>query len=75
MFNGTIPSLVVLLVRDFVSFRNRVHVKDISNNLVNKRNYLKIFYHNKGIDTINLPTILHSKAVTASIPKYLSTYF
>ena len=73
MFNGTIPSRVALLVKDFVSYRNRMHVKldDINNSLMNKRSYLKIFFHNKDIDMINLPTILHSKTVTASIPKYL----
>ena len=73
MLNSIIPSRVALLVRDFVSYRNRVQVKlnDINKDYMNKRNYLTIFFHNKGIDMINLPTILHSKKVIATIPNYL----
>ena len=71
LLNSIIPSRVALLVRDFVSYRNRVQVKLINKDYMNKRNYLKIFFHNKGIDMINLPTILHSKRVIATIPNYL----
>ena len=74
LLNSIIPSRVALLVRDFVSYRNRVQVKlndTINKDCMNKRNYLKIFFHNKGIDMINLPTILHSKRVIATIPNYL----
>ena len=43
----------------------------ICNRNVDKRNiiwYLKIYFHNKGVDMVNLPSILHHKMVIATIP-------
>ena len=66
-----IPSRIAMLVRDLVSYRNRVS-SNSNNSSVDKINNSGIYFHNKGIDMINLPTILHSKRVRATIPTYLN---
>lgn len=35
-----------------------------------KRRFLTLFFHNKGMDLINLPKILHNKNVLSTIPDY-----
>jgi hypothetical protein len=34
--------------------------------------YMKVYYHNKGIEMINLPKILNSKMVRDAVPPFLS---
>ena len=70
-----ISSRIALLVKDLVAYRNRVHVSlhdsdSVDNNT--KRGFLNVHFHSKGMDMVNLPSILHSKRVVASIPRYLS---
>ena len=34
--------------------------------------FMKVYYHNKGIEMLNLPRILHSKTVRDAVPPFLS---
>ena len=34
--------------------------------------FMKVHYHNKGIEMLNLPKILHSKAVRDAVPPFLN---
>ena len=69
-----IPCRIALLVRDLVAYRNRVKVS-INNSVDNnnkKQGFVNVLFHNKGMDMINLPSILHNKRVVASVPSYLN---
>ena len=69
-----ITSRIAMLVRDLVSYRNRIKDSGSSINTDGKhrRGFLNIYFDNKGIDMVNLPTILHSKRVRATVPTYLN---
>ena len=53
------------LIRDFIRFRNKLHLGNIEDKLEDVRNndswFLKLMFHNKGIEMIDLPGILHNK--------------
>jgi hypothetical protein len=58
-------------VRDLVAYRNRVKVSSVDNNN-KKQGFVNVLFHNKSMDMINLPSILHNKRVVASVPSYLN---
>ena len=63
LLEDKIPSRVGILIRDFISFKNKLHLDNIEDKLEEVRNkggwFLKLMFHNKGIDMIDLPGILH----------------
>ena len=50
-------------------------LNDVGNGNVKNRGFLKVYFHNKGIDMIDLPLILHNRRVTATVPNYLSNVY
>ena len=75
LLNGEIPSRVAWMVRDIVAYRNRMQGSDpmsLGNKV--KQDFLNIYFHNKGVDMINLPSILHNKRVLAAIPTFLCDF-
>ena len=72
LLNDRIPSCVAMLIRDLVSYRNRVSFDSQDSSLNNNnRGFMNIYFHNKGIDMVNLPSILHSRQVNATVPSSL----
>ena len=73
--DSSIPRRVALMVKDLITHRNRVHIPIVHDEISEKcpSNYLKLFFHNKGVEMLNLPRILHSKRVSRSVPTFLST--
>ena len=63
VLDGTIPTRILILVRDLMAFRLKIDVATKAEN--SKKN------HNKGMDMINLSRILNSKKVMMAVPKYL----
>ena len=64
MLNDGIPGRVALLVRDLVAYRNQVHVAnciEVDSGKLKKCGFLNVYSHNKGIDMIDLPSILHNR--------------
>ena len=65
LLEDKIPSRVGILIRDFISFKNKLHLDNIEDKLEEVRNkggwFLMLMFHNKGIDMIDLPGILHNK--------------
>ena len=62
-----------MLVRDILAYRKRVHLeaKEIITNNRKKRMYLNVLFHNKGIEMLNLPGILHRSGVKKTVPTFL----
>ena len=62
-----------ILIRDFISFKNKLHLDNIEGKLEDVRNnggwFLKLMFHNKGIDMIDL----HMYLVSSIIKKVLRT--
>ena len=59
-----------MLVRDIVAFRNKVHMEVSSDNKMN-RMYLDVLFHNKGIEMLNIPGILHNRIVSRTVPDFV----
>ena len=73
-----IPSRVAMLVRDLIAYRYQVHMtkhNDVGNGNVKNRGLLKVYFHNKGIDMIDLPAILNKRRVIATVPNYLGNVY
>ena len=62
-----------MLIRDFIAYRNGSQ-GDHPNVVETKpdRMFMKVFFHNKGIEMIDLPRILHHKKVLKIIPAFVS---
>ena len=75
LLEDKIPSRVGILIRDFISFKNKLHLDNIEDKLKEVRNkggwFLKLMFHNKGIDMIYLPGILHNKKVLRTVPSFV----
>ena len=71
--NDVIPSRVAVLVRDILAYRKRVHLeaKEVITNNRKKRMYLNVLFHNKGIEMLNIPGILHRNGVKKTVPTFL----
>ena len=68
---GQIPRCVLLLLaNDLVSYRKKAYgpmVNDTYDKSILPTNYMKVFFHSKGIEMINLPRILHDRRATTCI--------
>ena len=73
MLDDKIPSRIALMVKDIIAYRNRagMEYRVQSEDIVVKRRYMNVFFHNKGIELINLPKILHNKNVVKTVPSFL----
>ena len=60
-----------ILIRDFISFKNKLHLDNIEGKLEDVRNnggwFLKLMFHNKGIDMIDLHMYLVSSIIKKSL--------
>ena len=68
-----IPSRVGALIKDFISFRNKLHLGNVEDKLEDARKdrwFLKLMFHNKGIEMIDLLRILHNK-VLRIVPSFV----
>jgi hypothetical protein len=63
-----------LVDKDLAKFRLNKHCRDSvqSENRRSTRGYLKLQFHDKGIEMVNPPRILNSKPVADTIPSFLS---
>ena len=72
LLRETLPGRIAVFIRDLVRFRN--HSGPNNNQLgehnSNKR-FFKVLFHSKGMDMINLPSLLHNKKVVSTIPSYI----
>ena len=74
VLDGTIPTRILVLVKDLMAFRLKINVAakpENSKRESTNKNYMNIMFHNKGMDMINFPRILKSKKVMAAVPNYL----
>jgi hypothetical protein len=63
-----IPGRIVVLVRDLVRFRTPPSSSKTRHEHTGNRKFLKVLFHSKGIDMVNLPSLLHNKNVITTIP-------
>ena len=62
-----IPGRIAILVRDLIRFRTppSSNARDMH---VEKRKFINILFHSKGMDMVNLPSLLQNKNVVSAIP-------
>ena len=66
-----IPKYIPLIIKDLASFKLGLHkTVKITKIDTTTKTFLKVPFHNKGIEMINLSQILHSKPVKKSIPSF-----
>ena len=72
LVEGRIPKYVPLIIKDLASFRLGLHRKPepTKEDSLNK-NFIKVPFHNKGIEMVHLPQILHSKPIRKAIPDFI----
>ena len=67
-----IPKYIPLIIKDLASFRLGLHkAPKITKTDNTAKTFLKVPFHNKGLEMINLSQILHSKPVKESIPSFI----
>ena len=74
VLDGTIPTRILVLVKDLMAFRLKINVAakpENSKRESTNKNYMNVMFHNKGMDMINFRRILNSKKVMAAVPNYL----
>ena len=76
LIGQTLPKHIPLIVKDLAKYRLNKHCRDSAGSAKKQstRGYLKLEYHNKGIEMVNLPQILNSKPVTVTIPSFLLSH-
>lgn len=75
--NNILHKRILLLVKDIVTYRCKSVIRNalIDTDINAKhRDYMNVFFHNKGIEMINLPQILNNKRVTSSIPTFFTNH-
>ena len=68
LLQDKIPGCIVVMVRDLVSFRYPSKNISQSDKTNNNRGFLKVLFHNKGMDMVNLSSLLHNKNVVSAVP-------
>ena len=71
VLDGTIPTRILVLVKDLMAFRLKINVAakpENSKRESTNKNYTNVMFHNKGMDMINFLRILNSKKVMAAVP-------
>ena len=66
------PKRALQIIRDIINrklYPSLLHDEASQNK---RKQFLTLLFHNKGIDLINIPNILHNKLVLESIPVYFS---
>ena len=65
---------MIYIYVDLIAFRKRTSpmVTDVVKGSKKVGSFMTVGYHNKGIEMLELPKILHSKSVMNTIPQFLS---
>ena len=65
LLRGDIPSRIGVFIRDLIQFRypSGRNTDHLHGHAGNKR-FIKILFHSKGMDMVDLPSLLHNKNVT-----------
>ena len=72
LLEQNIPKYIPLIIKDLASFRLGLHKINEPTKADNTtKSFLKVPFHNKGIEMINLSLILHSKPVKKAIPGFI----
>ena len=72
LLEQNLPKHIPLIIKDLASFRLGLHKIIETKQTENApKSFLKIPFHNKGIEMIKIPQILHSKHVKKSIPNFI----
>ena len=72
LVDGIIPKHIPLIMRDIAHFRLGMHIlKEDSVKEKSTNNFIKVQFHNKGLDMINLSGILHHRSIVDSIPTFI----
>ena len=64
------PNHLLLIARDIARFRLRDFDKVSDDTTASKKHFLKVTFHNKGIEMVNLSSIVHSKQVSKTVPQF-----
>ena len=74
LFN--IPACFIVLIKDLIAFRKRTDNENIEVNVEKEnkqdRGFMTIYFHNKGIEMIDLPGILNGRDVRSAVPHFLN---
>ena len=64
------------MIKDLIAFRKRTNNENTEVNVKKEneqnRSFMTIYFHNKGIEMIDLPTILNRRDVRSAIPNFLN---
>ena len=72
LLEQNIPKHILLIIKDLASFRLGLHkINEPTKADDTTKSFLKVPFHNKGIEMINLSQILHSKPVKKAIPGFI----
>ena len=67
-----IPKYIPLIIKDLISFRLGLHKIEKGPQVDNMdKSFLKVPFHNKGIEMVKLSQIVNSKSVQMSIPNFI----
>ena len=71
-----IPSRISLLVKDLIAFKIKSTGRVIDDacgvEKEDNRGHMTVLFHNKGIEMIDLPKIVHYKSVRKAVPGFLN---
>ena len=72
LLEDKITSRVAMLLRDFIAYRNGFRGDHLNiQETKSDRMFMNVFFHNKGIEMVDLPKILHHKNVLKTIPAFV----
>ena len=64
------PTHLLLICLDIIRFRLGDYVIESKPKVNERRNFLRVFFHSKGIEMVNLSSIMHSKQARLAIPDF-----
>ena len=73
---NVVPERIAVLTKDLIAYKKRsLRIEstciDVGRGSTNSSSFRTVCYHNKGIEMINLPALLHSKTVRDTVPHFL----
>ena len=73
---NVVPERIAVLTKDLIAYKKRSPRTEstcieVGRGSTNSSSFMTVRYHNKEIEMINLPTLLHSKTVRDTVPHFL----
>jgi hypothetical protein len=65
------PHHLLRIAKDIARFRSGEAVHVPEDTKMGKKHFLKVTFHNKGIEMINLSSMVHSKKVRSTLPDFI----